>query len=424
MEYNTAVEDLIDRYKMANSGLDIKKIRQDFPALKQKIHGKPLVFLDTAASAQKPQSVIDLVTQSYTNNYANVHRGVYTLSDQATSNYEATRQCIADFIGAKSADEIVFTKGTTESINLVAQSLSQFYFQEGDEVILTEMEHHANIVPWQMLVQRCGIIIKVVPIFDDGCLDMDAYYALLSEKTKLVAVTQCSNVLGTINPVKEMTQAAHKVGALVLIDGAQSVVHQEINVQDLDCDFFVFSSHKLYGPTGVGVLYGKYEWLDKMPPYQGGGDMIKTVSFSGSEYADAPHKFEAGTPDIVAVSAFKAAVKYVQDIGLKNIEAYEHQLLEYATEKLSAVKGLKILGTAKNKAAVITFIIEGLHANDLGTLMDLSGVAVRTGQHCCHPLMDHYGVSAAVRASFALYNTYEEIDALVASIEKARKMLG
>ncbi len=403
---------------------DIEKVRKDFPALQQKIHGKPLVFLDTAASAQKPQVVIDLVTQSYTNNYANVHRGVYTLSDQATSNYESTRESVAEFIHAKSQKEVVFTKGATESINLVAQSLAQFYFKAGDEIILTEMEHHANIVPWQMLVQRCGVKIKVVPIFDNGELDLEAYQKLLSEKTKMVAVTQCSNVLGTVNPVKEMAVAAHKVGALFLVDGAQSVVHQEIDVQDLDCDFFVFSSHKLYGPTGVGVLYGKYEWLEKMPPYQGGGEMIKAVSFSGTTFAEAPCRFEAGTPDIVAVSAFKAAIKYVQDIGLGKIQAYEYALLVYATKKLSEVPGLKIFGTAENKASVITFIIEGLHANDLGTLMDLSGVAVRTGQHCCHPLMDHYGVSATVRASFALYNTFEEIDVLVSSIEKARKMLG
>ena len=409
---------------MREYGFNVNNIKQDFPALKQKPYGKELVFLDSAASAQKPKVVIDAMSNVSYLNYANIHRGSYSLSQVATDNYEQARLTVSKFINAKKSDEIVFTKGATESINLVANSLGEYFFQAGDEIILSEMEHHANIVPWVMLSQKYNIIIKVIPINDDGTLNIEAFSALLSSRTKLVAITHCSNVLGTINPIKKIALMAKKLGALILVDGAQSIVHDTIDVQELSCDFFVFSAHKLYGPTGVGVLYAKEKLLNNMTPYQGGGDMIKSVSFSKIEYNKIPYKFEAGTPNICGVLAFKLAIDYIQEIGMENIRNYENKLLKYATDKLLEIKGLKILGRAPNKASVITFIIDGYHAEDLGVLMDLSGVAVRTGQHCCHPLIKRYNVTSTVRVSFAMYNTYDDVDKLIVSIEKAMNMLG
>jgi cysteine desulfurase / selenocysteine lyase len=403
---------------------DVNNIKQDFPALKQKSHGKDLVFLDSAASAQKPKVVIDAISKASYLNYANIHRGVYSLSQVATDNYEEARLTVSKFINAKKSNEVIFTKGATESINLVANSLEEDFFKAGDEIILSEMEHHANIVPWVMLSEKRGVIIKVIPINDDGTLNMKVFSSLLSKRTKLVAITHCSNVLGTINPIQEIALMAKKSGALTLVDGAQSIVHDIIDVQELSCDFFVFSAHKLYGPTGVGVLYAKEALLESMSPYQGGGDMIKTVSFSKIEYNKIPHKFEAGTPNICGVLAFKSAIDYIQEIGITNIRHHEDKLLKYATDKLLEIKGLKILGEAPKKASVITFIIDGYHAEDLGLLMDISGVAVRTGQHCCHPLIERYHVTSTVRVSFAMYNTYEDVEKLIISIEKAMKMLG
>lgn len=405
------------------SHLDVAKIREDFPALKQKIHGKDLVFLDSAASAQKPQCVIDAVTEAYTNNYANIHRGVYSLSDKATDAYEATRQAVAKFMNTSSVNEVIFTKGTTEAINFLASSLSKDYLKSGDEVILTVMEHHANIVPWQMLSEQIGIEIKFVSMNERGELLFDEYEKLITDKTKLISLTHCSNVLGTVNDIKKVVQLAHSKNIPVLVDGAQSILHQEIDIQDLGCDFFVFSSHKLYGPTGVGVLYIKDEWQERIPPYQGGGDMIKTVTLKGYELADRPHCYEAGTPDIVGVSSLKYAVEYVQGIGLNNISKHEQMLLKYAHEVLSDINGLRILGTAEHKASVVTFVIKGAQASDVGTLLDLFGIAVRTGHHCAQPLLSHMGVSSTVRASFGVYNTMEEIDLLVKGLHKAIKML-
>ncbi len=405
------------------SHFDVTKIREDFPALKQKIHGKDLVFLDSAASAQKPQCVIDAVTEAYTNNYANIHRGVYSLSDKATDAYEATRQVVQNFINAESSNEVIFTKGTTEAINFLASSLSKKYLQKGDEVILTVMEHHANIVPWQMLSEQIGIKIKFVSMNDQGELLFDEYKKLISSKTKLISLTHCSNVLGTVNDIKKIVQLAHAENIPVLVDGAQSIVHQAIDIQDLGCDFFVFSSHKLYGPTGVGVLYIKDEWQERIPPYQGGGDMINTVTLNGYQLAERPHCYEAGTPDIVGVSSLKYAVEYVQKIGLTNISSHEQMLLKYAHEALADINGLRILGNAAHKASVVTFVIDGAQASDVGTLLDLFGIAVRTGHHCAQPLLAHMGVSSTVRASFGMYNTIEEIDLLVKGLHKAIKML-
>lgn len=405
--------------------LDIQKIRQDFPFLKQTIHGKPVVFLDTGASAQKPNIVIDAVKDSYTNDYANVHRGVYYLSDQATEKYEGTRKIVQHFIGAQKMEEIIFTKGTTESINLVASSLLDLYFNAGDEIIITEMEHHSNIVPWQLMSKHKPLTIKYIPVTDKGELDLSVLPSLLTDKTKLISLTHCSNVLGTINPIKEIIQNIRKTHPeiAIVVDGAQSVVHQKIDVVDLDCDFFAFSSHKLYGTTGVGVLYAKEQWHHLMSPYQGGGDMIKLVTMSETTFADPPYKFEAGTPDIIGVIGLSKAIEYVQSIGVCNIQAHEEMLLHYATEKLKQISGLTILGESAHKAAVITFVIDGFHANDLGTLLDLSGVCVRTGHHCAQPLLQRYHVTSTVRASFGVYNTKEDVDMLVKGLHKAIKML-
>ena len=403
--------------------LDIQKIQKDFLFLQQKIHGNPVVFLDTAASAQKPGMVIDAVAESYTNHYANVHRGLYALSEQVSEKYENTRKIVQNFIGAKHVEEIIFTKGTTESINLVAHALLANYFTPGDEIIITQMEHHANIVPWQLIAKAKGLILKYIPITENGELIIDELPKLITNKTKMLSLTHCSNVLGTINPIQKIVQIANNHHVPVLVDGAQSVVHQSVNVQDLACDFFAFSSHKLYGTTGVGVLYAKKKWHDIMQPYQGGGDMIKTVTMQETTFADAPYKFEAGTPNIVGVIGLGAAIEYLNQLGFQNIMHHEQQLLGYANAALKTIKGLKIIGQSKHKAAVISFVIEGFHANDIGTLLDLSGVCVRTGHHCAQPLLQHFKVPSTVRASFGIYNTTADIDKLITGIEKAINML-
>ncbi|MCF6776456.1 cysteine desulfurase [Thiotrichales bacterium 19X7-9] len=402
--------------------IDIQSIRNEFPILNETMHGKPLCFLDSAASAQKPNCVINKINEIYTKGYANVHRGAYQISDKATDEFEASRKAVAEFIAA-SPHQIVFTKGTTESINLVAQSLKQFYFQAGDEIILTVMEHHANIVPWQMIAQEKGLVIKVIPVLDDGSLDMEAYRSLLSDKTKLVSLTHISNVLGTVNPVKEIIDLAKDYNAAVCIDGAQGVIHETVDVKALGCDFYTFSAHKLYGPTGVGVLYVSEAFIEKMPPYQGGGNMIETVSFEKTTYAEFPHNFEAGTPNIAGVIAFKEAITFIQAIGLDNIKAYEADLLNKATERLNEIDGLRVIGTAKDKASVLTFVIEGAHANDIGMLLDTYGVAVRTGHHCAQPLLAYFQVPSTVRASFGVYNTVKEAEYLADSLMKITKML-
>ena len=405
------------------SQLDIEKIRLDFPALKQKIHGKDLVFLDSAASAQKPQCVIDAVADAYTNNYANIHRGVYSLSDKATDAYEATRTSISKFLNSEKKNEIIFTKGTTEAINFIATSLSKSCFKKGDEVILTIMEHHANIVPWQMLSKSMGIVLKFVGFNEVGELEYEQYQKLITERTKLISLTHCSNVMGTVNDIKRVVSIAKEKNIPVLVDGAQSVVHQNVDVQALGCDFFVFSSHKLYGPTGVGVLYIKEKWQQVISPYQGGGEMIDSVTLTGYTLAEKPHCYEAGTPDIVGVSSLKYAIEYVQTIGLEKIAKHEKRLITYAHEALAEIKGLRIIGTSPNKAAVVTFVIDGAQSSDIGTLLDLFGVAVRTGHHCAQPLLAHMGVSSTIRASFAIYNNIKEIDSLVKGLHKAIKML-
>ncbi|TNF68030.1 MAG: cysteine desulfurase [Gammaproteobacteria bacterium] len=402
--------------------IDIQSIRNEFPILNETMHGRPLCFLDSAASAQKPNCVINKVNEIYTKGYANVHRGAYQISDKATDEFEASRKAVAEFISA-SPHQIVFTKGTTESINLVAQSLKQFYFQAGDEIILTVMEHHANIVPWQMIAQEKGLVIKVIPVLDDGSLDMEAYLSLLSDKTKLVSLTHISNVLGTVNPVKEIIDLAKDYNAAVCIDGAQGVIHETVDVKALGCDFYTFSAHKLYGPTGVGVLYVSEAFIEKMPPYQGGGNMIENVSFEKTTYAEFPHNFEAGTPNIAGVIAFKEAITFIQAIGLDNIKAYEADLLNKATERLNEIDGLRVIGTAKDKASVLTFVIEGAHANDIGMLLDTYGVAVRTGHHCAQPLLAYFQVPSTVRASFGVYNTVKEAEYLADSLMKITKML-
>ena len=404
--------------------LNQTEIRRDFPFLKQKVHGQPVIFLDSAASAQKPQVVIDTVSEHYAFDYANVHRGVYTLSAKASEKYEQTRKVVQNFIHAENSDEIIFTKGTTESINLVAFSLLQNYFQTGDEIIITEMEHHANIVPWQLIAERKGLKLKYIPINDHGELELDALAKLLNARTKLLAISHCSNVLGTINPIEQIIKSVKaKYDIAVLVDGAQSAVHQAIDVQRLGCDFFAFSSHKLYGPTGVGILYARKKWHDVMTPYQGGGEMINEVTMAKTTFADAPYKFEAGTPNIVGVIGLGAAIQYIRKIGSDNITRHEQDLLEKATQSLKKIPGVTILGKSQNKAAVISFVVDGFHANDLGTLLDLSGVCVRTGQHCAEPLLRHFKVSSAVRASFALYNNEAEINILIDGLKKAIKML-
>jgi len=402
--------------------LDIEKIRADFPILNQQINGKPLVYLDNAATSQKPQVVIDSIVNYYSTINANIHRGVHTLSQKATDAFEQSREKLQKHFNAKKSHEIIFTAGTTHSINIVATGFTSL-LQKGDELIVSAMEHHSNIVPWQMLCERTGAILKVIPMNEEGELLMNAYDKLLSEKTKLVFVNHVSNALGTINPIKEIIDKAHKVGAAVLIDGAQSCPHIKPDVQALDVDFYVASAHKLCGPTGVGILYGKETWLNKLPPYQGGGEMIKEVTFEKTTYADLPHKFEAGTPNIAGVIAFGTAIDYMSNIGFDNIAEYETALLKYATEKLLQIEGLKIYGTSEHKTSVISFNIGEIHPYDIGSIIDKLGVEVRTGHHCAQPIMDFYKIPGTVRASFSFYNTFEEVDVLYSALIKAKTML-
>ena len=407
---------------LLRNAYDVAAIRRDFPILATKVHGKPLVFLDSGASAQKPRQVIDAVREVYERGYANIHRGVYQLSQHATERFEAVRGKVARFLNAGSAEEIVFTRNATEAINLVAQSYGRTFFGKGDEVVVSEMEHHANIVPWQMLAQQIGIKVVVAPIDDAGELIMDKFAALLGPRTKLVAITHCSNVLGTVTPASEIARLAHAKGIPVLFDGSQAVVHEKVDLRALDADFYVFTGHKLYGPSGTGVLYGKKALLKKMPPYQGGGDMIAHVSFAGTTFREPPHRFEAGTPAIAEVIGLGAAIDYVEVVGRERIAEWEHQLRDYATARLSAIPGLTIYGRAKNKAAIISFTLDCAHAHDIGTILDEEGVAIRAGHHCAEPLMDRLNVPATARASFAMYNTMEEADALVRALEKVREM--
>ncbi|MFZ2284678.1 MAG: cysteine desulfurase [Lutibacter sp.] len=402
--------------------LDIKKIRADFPILNQQINGKPLVYLDNAATSQKPQVVIDSIVNYYTTINANIHRGVHTLSQLATDAFEQSRIKLQQHFNAKKSYEIIFTAGTTHSINIVATGFTSL-LQKGDELIVSAMEHHSNIVPWQMLCERTGAVLKVIPMNQEGVLLMDEYDNLLSKKTKLVFVNHVSNALGTINPIKEIIDKAHKFGAAVLIDGAQSCPHIKPDMQALDVDFYVASAHKLCGPTGVGILYGKEAWLNKLPPYQGGGEMIKEVTFEKTTYADLPHKFEAGTPNIAGVIAFGTAIDYLNNIGFDNIAEYENALLKYATEKLSQIEGLKIYGTSEHKTSVISFNIDEIHPYDIGAIIDKLGVEVRTGHHCAQPIMDFYKIPGTVRASFSFYNTFKEVDVLHSALLKAKTML-
>ncbi|ALM08375.1 cysteine sulfinate desulfinase [Sediminicola sp. YIK13] len=402
--------------------IDVLKIRKDFPILHREVNGKPLVYLDNAATSQTPQQVIDVIVDYYSRYNANIHRGVHTLSQEATDAYEQSRQKIQQHFNAAHPYEIIFTSGTTHAINLVANGFASL-LAKGDEIMVSALEHHSNIVPWQMLCERTGAILKVIPMDLNGELIMEEYHNLLTKKTKLVFCNHVSNALGTVNPIVEIIDAAHEVGAAVLIDGAQAAPHIKANVQELDVDFYVVSGHKLCGPTGVGVLYGKEEWLRKLPPYQGGGEMIAEVSFEKTTYADLPHKFEAGTPNICGGIALGAALDYMNKIGLDVIAAYEHELLTYATEQLLAIDGLKIYGEAKEKTAVISFNIEGIHPYDIGAILDKLGVAVRTGHHCAQPIMDFFKIPGTVRASFSFYNTKEEVDILVASVQRAKSML-
>ncbi len=402
---------------------DVNKIREDFPLLNRKVYGKPLVYFDNAATTQKPIDVINAIDDYYRYTNSNVHRGVHFLSNEATDQYEAAREKIRAFINAEKTSEIIYVRGTTEAINLVAYSYGRKYFSAGDEIIISALEHHANIVPWQIICEATGAVLKVIPVTDEGELIYEEYEKLLSEKTKFVSVAQISNVLGTINPIKKIIDDAHKFGAKVLIDGAQAVQHQKVDVRALDCDFYVFSSHKIYGPTGTGVLYGKEKILDEMPPYQTGGDMIKSVSFEKTTFNDLPYKFEAGTPDIAGSIGLGFALDYINKIGLDKIGEYENQLLRYGTDLLLSIDGVRIIGTAKNKASVISFVCGSNHPYDTGTILDNMGIAVRTGYHCAEPLIKRYNLPGTVRASFAFYNTTEEIDRLKIGIIKSIKML-
>ncbi len=403
--------------------LNIDQIRADFPVLHQQVNKAPLVYFDNAATTQKPKAVMDALTAYYEQDNANIHRGIHTLAERATTAYELTRKKLAAFLNAPSTDQIIFTSGTTAGINLVAQTFGRANVEKGDQIIVSNLEHHSNIVPWQMIAEEKGAEIKVIPVSDEGVLDIEALKGLLNPKVKLVAVNHVSNAIGTINPIAEIISLAHGVGAKVLIDGAQSVAHLAVDVQALDLDFFVFSAHKLFGPTGVGVLYGKRELLEAMPPYQGGGEMIKEVSFNGTTYNELPYKFEAGTPNIADVIAFGAALDYVQAIPAEALAAQEEALLAYATEKLQSIPGLKIVGTAPEKIAVISFVVDGVHPQDIGVLLDKFGIAIRTGHHCAQPLMQRYDLVGTCRASFSFYNTFEEIDRFVLCLEKTLQML-
>lgn len=403
--------------------LNIEKIRKEFPILHQQVNGKPLIYLDNAATNQKPKRVIKALTDYYEGYNANIHRGIHTLAERATKAYEETRLTMQEFIHAKHSEEIIFTRGVTESVNLVASSYGRAFLKEGDEVIISGLEHHSNIVPWQIACDEKKAILKIIPITDIGEIDVAAYTKLLNSRSKVVAVNHASNSLGTINPIKEIIQLAHKAGAVVLIDGAQSAAHLEIDVQELDCDFYCISSHKMYGPTGTGILYGKKALLEKMPPYMGGGEMIKDVTFSKTTYNDLPYKFEAGTPNIADVVALKEAIGFVNEIGKENIAAHESELLRYANEKLSSLPAIKLVGTSRNKVSVQSFIIEGIHHFDIGQMLDARGIAVRTGHHCTQPLMERFGIEGTVRASFAVYNTKAEIDHLVEGLTRVIKFM-
>ena len=409
--------------QMTTDVLDITRIRQDFPVLDQQVNGRPLVYLDNAATNQKPASVVNALTDYYEGYNANIHRGIHSLAEKATAAFEASRRAIQTFLNAKHPEEIIFTYGTTDGINLVAQSYGRHFLKAGDEIVISTMEHHSNIVPWQMLCQERGCILRIIPIDDNGELLLDEYEKLLSERTRIVSVVHVSNSLGTINPVKTMIDAAHAVGAVVLIDGAQATSHLDIDVQALDADFYVFSAHKLYGPTGMGVLYGKKAILDAMPPYRGGGEMIKEVTFAKTTYNELPYKFEAGTPNIADVVAVKTALEYIENLGKANIAAHEQDLLDYATEALDQIDGLRIVGRAKEKIGVVSFVLDGIHHEDTGYILDQQGIAVRTGHHCCQPLMQRLGIAGTTRASFAVYNTTDEIDKLVAGLLRVKKMM-
>lgn len=405
-------------------GLDVEAIRKDFPVLSQKVHGKPLVYFDNAATSQKPQGVIDTVHRYLSTYNSNIHRGVHDLSERATEAYETGRKKVQQFVNAADSCEIVFVRGTTEAINLVAYSFGRKHVEAGDEIVITAMEHHSNIVPWQILCKETGAVLRVVPINDAGELPVDEYEKFLTPRTRLVSVVHVSNSLGTINPVREVIHLAHRHGIPVLVDGAQAAPHLRVDVRDLDCDFYAFSGHKVFGPTGIGVLYGRAELLEAMPPYQGGGDMIKSVTFEKTLYNDLPYKFEAGTPHIAGVIGLGAAIDYVNGVGLERIATYEHELLEHATTALSNIPGLRIIGTAREKASLISFVLDGVHAHDVGTVLDHEGVAIRAGHHCTMPVMQRFGIPATARASLAFYNTKEEIDILVRAIHKAVEMFG
>ncbi|MGY4876800.1 SufS family cysteine desulfurase [Vreelandella aquamarina] len=402
---------------------DVARLRDEFPVLQREVHGKPLIYLDNAATSQVPREVFDVFADYYGRYNANIHRGLHTLADEATAAFEGARETVKAFINAETSRQVIFTRGTTEAINLVANSWGRANLTAGDEVLISMLEHHSNIVPWQLLAQQLGFTIKVIPVHADGSLDMDAYRDLLGERTKLVAVNHVSNALGTINPVQEMTALAHQAGAIILVDGAQATPHQRVDVQAIGADFYAFSGHKVYGPTGVGVLYGKQALLEAMPPWQGGGEMIDTVSFSGTTFADIPHKFEAGTPAIAEVIALGTALDWTTRIGLDAISDWEQQLLTYATRQVQSIDGLRILGTAPHKAGVLSFVVDGAHSQDIGLLIDQLGVAIRTGHHCAQPLLHHFGVDATCRASFAAYNTHDEIDIFVASLKRVIDMV-
>lgn len=411
--------------------LDINKIRKDFPILSREVNGKPLVYFDNGATSQKPQIVIDTISHYYEFENSNIHRGIHTLSQEATNAYEVAREKIRSFVNAEHSHEIIFTKGTTDSINLVASSFGKKHLEKGDEIIISTMEHHSNIVPWQMICEENGAILKVIPINEKGEIIFDEFTKLISNKTRMVAVTHVSNTLGTVNPIKEIINyvrqhaplSGEMEGAFILIDGAQAVPHTKVDVQELDCDFYAFSGHKMFGPTGVGILYGKEEILNELPPYQGGGDMIKTVTFEKTTYNELPHKFEAGTPNIIGGIGLGVAIDYMNAIGIDKIEAYEHELLTYATEQIKQIEGVRIIGEASNKASVLSFVVDGTHPSDIGMIIDKLGIAIRTGHHCTEPLMNRFNIPGTARASFAFYNTKEEIDIFIAALKRAVTML-
>ena len=410
------------RERAANKTFDVERIRLDFPILRTKVHGHPLVYLDNAATSQKPQTVIDALVRYYEGENANIHRGVHYLSELATAEFEKARETVRAFVNAARASEIVFTRGTTEAINLVAQTYGRVHVGAGDEVLITAMEHHSNIVPWQLLCEEKGAKLRVAPINDAGELLLEEFEKLLGPRTKVVAVAHVSNALGTINPLKRMIAMAHAHGVPVVVDGAQAAPHIAVDVQELDCDFYAFSGHKMYGPTGIGVLYGRHALLEAMPPYQGGGDMISSVTFEKTTYNKLPHKFEAGTPDMAGVAGLKAAIEYMNGIGIAKIAAHEHGLLEYATEVVGAIEGVRLIGTAREKASVLSFVLDEVHPHDIGTILDQQGIAVRTGHHCAQPVMERFSIPATVRASFAVYNTRAEVDALARGIRKVREV--